>query len=605
MVLPVNSTNNVKVYTVSGSNLSRKLPDWLIRRKRRELQKDIEWTRRIELIQDFEFPEASLRIKVTPDQSHCMATGVYKPQIRVFDFSNVSMKFDRHTDAENVNFMLLSDDWTKSVHLQSDRSLEFHNEGQMHFRTRIPRFGRDLAYHSPSCDVLVGGASNEVWRLNIDQGRFMTPFQTQSKTGINVLKVNPAHQLFGFGTEDGTVEFWDPRARNCIGTLEPTIPNIMQPVNGTRSGFEISAMDFRGDGLGVAIGTSSGHVMLYDLRQSRPWQVKDQQYGLPIKTLQWVEGQGGAHYEGGTVDGAKIMSADSRIIKLWSVDSGKPFTAIEPPNDINDVCMMPGSGIIFVAGECSEIQSYFIPQLGPAPRWAHFLENLTEEMEQKPQQTVYDDYKFVVRKELEALGLSHLIGSAVLKPYMHGFFVDLRLYERAKSIANPFAYEEYRVRRVQQKLDEARESRIRATTKLPKVNRALAMRLLQMQKGEKAKRGLPVDSSEDESTAKRVGGRQRKKAGAAAAAASAVLEDNRFKDMFSNPEFEVDEEEDEFKQLHTVSQKQKLATEAKMAADDEDDSSDDDGLDIRAPDAQPLENQEEDEDVGSDDEYFQ
>ncbi|KAJ2083953.1 Small ribosomal subunit biogenesis [Coemansia sp. RSA 988] len=603
MVLPVNSTNNVKVYTVSGSNLSRKLPDWLIRRKRRELQKDIEWTRRIELIQDFEFPEASLRIKVTPDQSHCMATGVYKPQIRVFDFSNVSMKFDRHTDSENVNFMILSDDWTKSVHLQSDRSLEFHNEGQMHFRTRIPRFGRDLAYHSPSCDVLVGGASNEVWRLNIDQGRFMTPFKTQSRSGINVLKVNPAHQLFGFGTEDGTVEFWDPRARNCIGTLEPTIPNILEPTEGTRSGFEISAMDFRGDGLGVAIGTSSGHVMLYDLRQSRPWQVKDQQYGLPIKTLQWVEGQGGAHYEGGAVDGAKIMSADSRIIKLWSVDSGKPFTSIEPPNDINDVCMMPGSGIMFVAGECSEIQSYFIPQLGPAPRWAHFLENLTEEMEQNPQQTVYDDYKFVVRRELEALGLSHLIGSPVLKPYMHGFFVDLRLYERAKSIANPFAYEEYRVRRVQQKLDEARESRIRATTKLPKVNRALAMRLIQMQKGEKAKRGIPADSSdEDESTVKRAGGRQRKKAGAAAAAASAVLEDNRFKDMFANPEFEVDEDEDEFKQLHTVSMKQKLAIEAKMAADD--DSSDDDGMDIRAPDAVLLEDEDE-EAIGSDDEYFQ
>ncbi|KAJ2377063.1 Small ribosomal subunit biogenesis, partial [Coemansia sp. RSA 2607] len=86
MGLSSTNANNVKVYTVSGSSLSRKLPDWLARRKRRELQKDIEWTSRVELLQDFEFPEASMRIKTTPDGNFCMATGVYKPQIRVFEF---------------------------------------------------------------------------------------------------------------------------------------------------------------------------------------------------------------------------------------------------------------------------------------------------------------------------------------------------------------------------------------------------------------------------------------------------------------------------------------------------------------------------------------
>ncbi|KAJ1764468.1 Small ribosomal subunit biogenesis [Coemansia sp. RSA 2523] len=566
MVLEVTNTNNVKVYTVSGSSLTRKLPDWLVKRKRRELQKDIEWTRRIELIQDFGFPEASLRLKVTPDGQFCMATGVYKPQIRVFDFANVAMKFDRHTDAENVNFCVLSDDWTKSVHLQNDRSIEFHNEGQMHFRTRIPRFGRDLAYHSSSCDVLVGGASSEVFRVNIDQGRFMTPLQTQSE-GVNVVRVSQAHELFAFGTQDGTVEFWDPRARNRIGVLEPEIAGIVDPINGTRGGFEISAMDFRNDGLGVAVGTSSGHVLLYDLRQSRPWQTKDQQYGLPIKTVKWMEQAQGAYSP--EVDSAKIMSADARIIKLWSVSTGKVFTSIEPTNDINDVCHMPNSGLLFVAGESAEIQSYFIPQLGPAPAWAHFLENLTEEMEQKPQQTIYDDYKFVVRRELESLGLSHLIGSPVLKPYMHGFFVDLRLYERAKAIANPFAYDDYRMQRVQDKLQEARESRIRATTKLPKVNRSLAMRLMQMQKGEKGR--APDSDSDDEQ--KRLGGRQRRKAQVQAATATAVLEDSRFKDIFNNPDFEVDEDADEFKQLHTPFKKMKLQG-AKARADD--DSSEDD-----------------------------
>lgn len=76
--------------------------------------------------------------------------------------------------------------------------------------------------------------------------------------------------------------------------------------------------------------------------------------------------------------------------------------------------------------------AYYIPQLGPAPKWASFLDNLTEEMEENPSSNVYDDYKFVSRKELEALGLDHLIGTDTLKAYMHGFFVDLRLYEKVK-----------------------------------------------------------------------------------------------------------------------------------------------------------------------------
>ncbi len=41
----------------------------------------------------------------------------------MYDFANLSLKFDRHTDSENVDFIGGSDDWTKSVHLQNDRSV--------------------------------------------------------------------------------------------------------------------------------------------------------------------------------------------------------------------------------------------------------------------------------------------------------------------------------------------------------------------------------------------------------------------------------------------------------------------------------------------------
>lgn len=44
---------------------------------------------------------------------------------------------------------------------------------------------------------------------------------------------------------------------------------------------------------------------------------------------------------------------------------------------------------------------YYIPQLGPAPKWARFLDNMTEEMEDGQEELLYDDYKFVDRQELD------------------------------------------------------------------------------------------------------------------------------------------------------------------------------------------------------------
>ena len=44
--------------------------------------------------------------------------------------------------------------------------------------------------------------------------------------------------------------------------------------------------------------------------------------------------------------------------------------------------------------------------------------------------SVYDDYKFITRAELENIGLSHLIGSNLLRGYMHGYFIDARLYHK-------------------------------------------------------------------------------------------------------------------------------------------------------------------------------
>lgn len=206
---------------------------------------------------------------------------------------------------------MLSDDWTKSIHLQNDRTIELHTQGGFHYRTRIPRFGRSLAYHFPSCDALFSASGNEIYRLNLDQGRFMTPLVLQDEAdiaGVNVIDINPAHQLWAFGLDgSGTVQFWDPRSRTSVGVLR--LPaNRLTSIDGD---IGVTAIASRADGLTYAIGTTTGHTLLYDIRASRPFAMKDQGYGLPIKSLGWIEG--GSRMAG---DGM-VLSADKKVIKIW------------------------------------------------------------------------------------------------------------------------------------------------------------------------------------------------------------------------------------------------------------------------------------------------
>eukprot|EP00842_Homolaphlyctis_polyrhiza_P000304 jgi/Hompol1/1274/HPOL_001151-RA len=537
--MQVSNYNNVKIYSITSASRSA-IPDWLARQNKNKLKNDQAWRNRIELIQDFEFPEASLRLKETRDGNFLIATGVYQPQMRVYELAQMSMKFDRHCEAENVQFEILSDDWTKTALLQSDRSIEFHSQSGMHYKTRVPKFGRDLSYHYPSCDLMVVGACNEVWRINLEQGRFLSSLQT-GLTMINSCTINPAHQLFAFGGTDGHIEFWDPRDRQRISMLDASA-SIVKSMDSSLldSVPEISVLKFAADGLTLAVGSSTGQVVLYDLRRPTPLIVKDHQYGFAIKNI--------AFHQSGN-----ILSADSKVVRIWNRDDGANFASIEAPYDINDMCCGDSTGLVMLANEGVQMQSYYIPALGPAPRWCPFLDNLTEELEENPVQTIYDDYKFVTRKELTNLGLDHLIGTNVLKAYMHGFFVDLRLYEKAKAIANPFEFEEHKRRTVLRKIEEQRKSRITAIKRLPKINQGLASKIMT---GD-GQPGLIGDDDEDDSDddKKKRNAKRKKKDQAldrTGATSENPLGDARFAALFQDPEFQVDEESNEYR-LHNPS----------------------------------------------------
>lgn len=552
MVLKSATINDISVYQVSGSNVSRSLPDWIAKKRKRALKNDIDYQNRIELIQDFEFSESSNKIKVSKDGQYAMATGVYKPQIHVYDFANLSLKFDRHTDSENVDFLLLSDDWTKSVHLQNDRSIEFHTKGGIHYRTRVPKFGRSLGYNPFNCDLLIGCSGNELYRLNLDQGRFLNPYQLDTDKGVNTIDINPVHGLISSGLEDGSVEFWDSRSRQRVAKI--MINEQLQRL------CEVTTVAFRNDGLNFGCGTSDGMVLLYDLRSPMPTIVKDQGYGFDINKIIWIDENAS--------DTTKILTSDKRVAKIWDRLDGKPFASMEPSVDINDVAYIPNSGMFFTANEGIPMHTYYVPNLGPAPKWCSFLDNITEELEEKPSDTVYSNYRFITRDDVTKLGIGHLIGTNVMRSYMHGFFIDNELYDKVNLIANPNSYQDQREREIKKRIEKERESRIRSTggisnTKV-KVNKDLATRLSSKQGIEEAEK---------------------------------IVNDDRFKELFENPEFAVDEQSHEYKQLNPVQTQANDKPRGLTAAEE----SDEERLNNNSDQSEPEDEESEQENQSDDD----
>lgn len=73
--MKVSTQSTVPVYTIAGASTARPLPEWLARKRRRSLKKDAEYANRVELLQDFEFDEASQCVRVSQDGDWVMSTG--------------------------------------------------------------------------------------------------------------------------------------------------------------------------------------------------------------------------------------------------------------------------------------------------------------------------------------------------------------------------------------------------------------------------------------------------------------------------------------------------------------------------------------------------
>ena len=136
--------------------------------------------------------------------------------------------------------------------------------------------------------------------------------------------------------------------------------------------------------------------------------------------------------------------------------------------------------------------------------------------------------------DLDKLNASHLVGSNVLKAYMHGYFMELKAYQRLLSIADPFAYEKYRQEQIKTRVAQQRQ-RIQVSKKpnassQVAVNQALRDELLPKGDGD-FKKGDGKKLKDGER----------------------LLQDDRFASLFTDKDFARDRNSENYKAIKTVS----------------------------------------------------
>ena len=563
----VQKRNDATIYCLSSGPA---LPEWLGERARRNLSKrDEQVRRRIELIQDFQMPSSSSKVVQSADGRYIIAAGTYPPRIRCYDVHELTMKFERYVDSHVVDVVMLGEDYGKMALLLDDRTVAFHAHYGAHEKIRIPKFGRGMAYEPTTCELLIAANGDNIYRLNLEEGRFTEPWilepSTVSSTCISVAHAQP---LVSVGCDDGVVRFWDNR--NPDSLLKPFLKlDVQSATKGygfadeaalhSVNSHEITSIAHDTSGLYMAAGTAGGLVVLYDVRSSRPLHIQEHKLGMPIHTIKFHPGSG------------CILSSDEKLVKIWRYKSGGELNSSEkfdnslPHNQSNDRSLgsvvanvetsskftnfiMAGdetdplgsnSGLLLCTTDQPKLESYYIPKVGLAPKWCSFLEGITEELEERDlkregtvgaeselvrdgEETIFENYKFVSREDVDKLGISDLVGTPLLRGYMHGFFMDIKLYNRVKAVANPFAYEDYRKKKLKEKMEAKRASRIAPKENKaakPHVNPELAERL--------------QDKSGDSTKAGKI--------------ATNILSDDRFGALFKNPDFQIDEEDENFK----------------------------------------------------------
>jgi ribosome biogenesis protein ENP2 len=302
---------------------------------------------------DFNFPSLIKKIKQTEDGSFLIAYGEYPPQIRCFDLNNLSLKFQRTINCEVKDFQIISQNWEKLILLRSDKFLEFHSKAGYYYQIKIPNVSNSLFFDNLSKILYIFSTKNEIFRFNVQEGKFISSIISNLDYYNTSSAKSFVGNLIGLGNSKGLIELWDFRVNKKPVSKIDGLLYLKKKNNNS-----VSSLSFNPSSIyKLYSGFASGDMILYDLRNLNPIISKKMGNGLAIKTLKKNQNNN------------LILCADQKIIKLWNEENGKTESIINPKKQINHVCHVKNTGFVFISTAEPQVDSRYIPLLGPLPVW--------------------------------------------------------------------------------------------------------------------------------------------------------------------------------------------------------------------------------------------
>ena len=127
--------------------------------------------------------------------------------------------------------------------------------------------------------------------------------------------------------------------------------------------------------MGIGEGST---LKIMDVRFDRKLFSIKSSYNEPINSIHFMDNRD-----------KNILFSNKKQIKITD-GSGKLFTSIEPDHSINMFTPVGDSGLLLTALDDPKVGCFFVPQLGHAPKWATYLDNITEGLEEAHTKKVYD-----------------------------------------------------------------------------------------------------------------------------------------------------------------------------------------------------------------------
>lgn len=289
------------------------------------------------IIKNFDYPTACLDMNLSESGNFLVSIGTYKPSVKIHDLTNIAQKSNRHLEAEPMKVLSLTKNCEKLALLRIDRYVEFHVKYGMHERIRMPKLCYDLKFNKFSGDIIACGNSNNIFRFNLIDGKFCTPYDTSLKC-IMEIDINSVHSLVGYCGKNN-VEFLDQRSSKIVSTTEHN-ENFLH-------------MAFSNNGINFVVGTENGEILVFDLRSRNP--LYKYNHKESVRKVKMIE--------------KKIISIDKHTVMIYKDGEIVDKIPVNVPINTFEV----NGGIIFLGLDDINMRTYYSTDFGDIPDWCNII----------------------------------------------------------------------------------------------------------------------------------------------------------------------------------------------------------------------------------------